>query len=105
MAVNCRPASRLSVERLLQLGLALSRAEVRRLVADERIRLPFAPDAKAHQDFELTIHGPGSVDAAKHAKSLDAPDAEHPGLARTGLRPHPARSSHTGPRRTRRSLM
>lgn len=93
------------VERLLQLGLALSRAEVRRLVADERIRLPFAPDAKAHQDFELTVHGPGFVDAAKHAKSLDAPGPEHPGLTRIGLRPHPARSSHTGPRRTRRSLM
>jgi hypothetical protein len=28
---------------------------VRRMVADGRIRLPLALDAKAHQDFELTI--------------------------------------------------
>ena len=43
------------VERLLTLGLGLSRAEVRRMVADGRIRLPLALDAKAHQDFELTV--------------------------------------------------
>jgi hypothetical protein len=43
------------VERLLMLGLGLGRAEVRRLVADQRIRLPLAPHAKAHQDFEFTI--------------------------------------------------
>ncbi|RGD56522.1 DUF1062 domain-containing protein [Kitasatospora xanthocidica] len=79
------------VERLLQLGLGLSRAEVRRLVADGRIRLPFAPDAKAHQDFELTIHGPGSVDAAKHAKSPDTPAAERTDPARIGLPPAPGR--------------
>jgi hypothetical protein len=35
-------------ERLLTLGLGLSRAEVRRMVADGRIRLPLALDAKAH---------------------------------------------------------
>ncbi|SDS87139.1 hypothetical protein SAMN05216371_0788 [Streptomyces sp. TLI_053] len=75
------------VERLLQLGLGLSRAEVRRLVADGRIRLPFAPDAKAHQDFELTIHGPGSVDAAKHAKSPGTPDAGRTGPTPTGPTP------------------
>jgi hypothetical protein len=45
------------VERLLMLGLGLSRAEVRRMVADGRIRLPLALDAKAHQDFELAIAG------------------------------------------------
>ena len=45
------------VERLLMLGLGLSRAEVRRMVADGRLRLPLALDAKAHQDFELTIDG------------------------------------------------
>jgi hypothetical protein len=45
------------VERLLMLGLGLSRGEVRRMVADGRIRLPLALDAKAHQDFELTIDG------------------------------------------------
>ena len=39
------------------LGLGLSRAEVRRMVEDGRIRLPLALDAKAHQDFELTIDG------------------------------------------------
>ncbi|MFI6154470.1 DUF1062 domain-containing protein [Kitasatospora sp. NPDC051170] len=74
------------VERLLQLGLGLSRAEVRRLVANGRIRLPFAPDVKAHQDFQLAIHGPGSVDAAEHAKSLDAPIAERTDLAGSGCR-------------------
>ena len=53
------------VERLLMLGLGLSRGTVRRLVADRRIRLPFAPDAKAHQDFEFTIDAPGST--GRHA--------------------------------------
>ncbi|MGW2378046.1 MULTISPECIES: DUF1062 domain-containing protein [Kitasatospora] len=77
------------VERLLQLGLGLSRAEVRRLVADGWIRLPFAPDAKAHQDFELTIHGPGSVDAAKPAKAVDLPTGERTAPARIGLPPAP----------------
>jgi len=43
------------VERLLMLGLGLSRVEVRRMVADQRIRLPLALPAKAHQDFEFTI--------------------------------------------------
>jgi len=47
------------VERLLMLGLGLSRVDVRRMVADGRIRLPLALDAKAHQDFELTIDGAG----------------------------------------------
>ena len=45
------------VERLLMLGLGLSRGEVRRLVADRRIRLPLPLGAKAHQDFELTVCG------------------------------------------------
>ena len=45
------------VERLLTLGLGLSRAEVRRMVADGRIRLPLALDAKAYRDFELTVDG------------------------------------------------
>jgi len=45
------------VERLLTLGLGLSRAEVRRMAADGRIGLPLALDAKAHQDFELTVDG------------------------------------------------
>ncbi|MFF4562233.1 DUF1062 domain-containing protein [Streptomyces sp. NPDC001435] len=43
------------VERLLMLGLGLSRTEVRRMVADGRIRLPLTPGAKTHRDFELTI--------------------------------------------------
>ncbi|WP_300612079.1 hypothetical protein [Trebonia sp.] len=45
------------MERLLMLGLGLSRGEVRRMVADGRIRLPLALDAKAHHDFELTVDG------------------------------------------------
>ena len=45
------------VERLVMLGLGLSRAEVRRMVADGRIRLPLAPDAKAQRDFEFTVGG------------------------------------------------
>lgn len=43
------------VERLLMLGLGLSRAEVRRMVARGRIRLPLPLDAKTHQDFEFTV--------------------------------------------------
>ena len=48
------------VERLLVLGLGLSRAEVRRMVADQRIHLPLALSAKAKQDFELTVDVGGS---------------------------------------------
>ncbi|MEV6208413.1 DUF1062 domain-containing protein [Kitasatospora sp. NPDC051914] len=71
------------VERLLMLGLGLSRTAVRRLVGDGRIRLPLALDAKAHRDFELTVHGPGSVDAAKHPKPLGTPtDLDHVELPR-----------------------
>jgi len=43
------------VERLLMLGLGLSRGEVRRMAAAGRIRLPLALDAKAHRDFEFTV--------------------------------------------------
>ena len=43
------------VERLLVLGLGLSRSEVRRMVADGCIELPLAPDAKARQGFEFTV--------------------------------------------------
>lgn len=43
------------VERLLVLGLGRSRTEIRRMVADGRIDLPMAPDAKAHQDFEFAL--------------------------------------------------
>jgi hypothetical protein len=43
------------VERLLMPGLGLSRNAVRRMVADGRIQLPTALDAKVHQDFEFTI--------------------------------------------------
>ncbi|MEU9132435.1 DUF1062 domain-containing protein [Kitasatospora sp. NPDC048540] len=72
------------VERLLALGLGLSRAEIRRLVGEGRIHLPMALDAKAHQDFELTIHGPGAVDAAKHSKLLAAPSGARTDLGRAG---------------------
>jgi hypothetical protein len=47
-------------ERLLMLGLGISRAEVQRAVADGRIRLPVALGAKAYQDFEFIIDGAGS---------------------------------------------
>jgi hypothetical protein len=57
------------VERLLMLGLGLSRAEVRRMVADQRIRLPMALDAKAHQDFELTVDGGRSARPPPGARS------------------------------------
>ncbi|WP_371497247.1 DUF1062 domain-containing protein [Kitasatospora sp. NBC_00374] len=80
------------VERLLMRGLGLSRTEIRRMAGDGRIRLPLALDAKAHQDFELTIHGPGSVEAAKHSKLLGAP---------TDLRAH---LSHVGWHDTPRQL-
>jgi hypothetical protein len=58
------------VERLLTLGLGLSRAEVRRMVADGRIRLPVALDAKVHQDFELTVDGGQSPRPPPSAQSL-----------------------------------
>ena len=47
------------VERLLMLGLGVSRADARRMVAEGRIRLPAALDAKGkvHQDFEFTVEG------------------------------------------------
>ncbi|MFC9326628.1 DUF1062 domain-containing protein [Kitasatospora sp. NPDC057015] len=61
------------VERLLMLGLGLSRTAVRRMVGAGRISLPMALDARTRQDFELTIHGPGSVDAAKQSRQLGAP--------------------------------
>ncbi len=44
-------------ERLLMLGLGLSRPAVRRLIAQGRIRLPLPGDAKAHHDFEFTMGG------------------------------------------------
>ncbi|MYT30266.1 MULTISPECIES: DUF1062 domain-containing protein [unclassified Streptomyces] len=81
------------VERLLMLGLGISRTAVRRMVADGRVHLPLAPDAKAHQDFELTIDGPGSVDAAKHSKLLGAPADVRTGLSHVGLHDAPQQLS------------
>jgi hypothetical protein len=49
------------VERLLMLGLGRSRAEVRRMVADGRIRLPLALNTKANQDFEFTVEVTGGA--------------------------------------------
>jgi hypothetical protein len=72
--------ARIRVERLLMLGLGLSRAEVRRMVADGRVRLPLALEAKAHQDFELTIGGdrspgpPGRLAEAHRARRRTGPD-------------------------------
>ncbi|MFG2905367.1 DUF1062 domain-containing protein [Kitasatospora sp. NPDC048286] len=77
------------VERLLMLGLGLSRSGVRRMVGDGRIHLPLALDAKAHRDFELTIHGLGSVEAAKRSKLLGAPTDVRSDLSRVGLHDTP----------------
>ncbi|WP_405020916.1 DUF1062 domain-containing protein [Kitasatospora sp. NBC_00070] len=77
------------VERLLMRGLGLSRTEVRRMVGDGRIRLPFAPDAKTHRDFELTVHGPASAsaDAAQRSKLPGARSHRlRPALTDLGLR-------------------
>jgi hypothetical protein len=51
------------VERLLMLGLGISRTAVRRMHADGRIRLPIglALDAKVHQDFEFTTRRPSTA--------------------------------------------
>lgn len=43
------------VEKLLTKGLGLSRPAVKRLVDEGRIRLPMAVDAKARQDFVLSV--------------------------------------------------
>ncbi|MGW1056152.1 DUF1062 domain-containing protein [Streptomyces sp. NPDC001118] len=77
------------VERLLMRGLGLSRTAVRRMVGEGRIRLPLALDAKAHQDFELTLHGPGCVDAAKHPKLPGAPTDVRTDLSHVALRDTP----------------
>ena len=47
------------VERLLMLGLNVSRGEARRMVASGRVRLPMDLGAKAYQDFEFTVGGAG----------------------------------------------
>lgn len=65
------------VERVLMLGLGLSRTEIRRMAGDGRIHLPLALDAKAHRDFALTVHGPGSLDAARHAEPDVPTDRRH----------------------------
>jgi hypothetical protein len=87
------------VERLLMLGLGLSRSEIRRMAGDGRLHLPLALDAKAHRDFELTIHGPGSVDAARHAKP-DLPTDRSP----VRLHQSPQPSSTVPNRPMRRSI-
>jgi hypothetical protein len=63
------------VERLLTLGLGLSRAEVRRMVADGRIRLPLALDAKARQTFEFTVAGTGPHDRRQASEPSPASSA------------------------------
>ncbi|WP_084713500.1 DUF1062 domain-containing protein [Streptacidiphilus rugosus] len=82
------------VERLLMLGLGLSRSAVRRMVADGRIRLPLAPDAKAHRDFELTLHSPGAVDAAKQAGLPDGAIDRRTGSAHVEAQVPPPQSPH-----------
>ncbi|MGW6572061.1 DUF1062 domain-containing protein [Streptomyces sp. NPDC054945] len=83
------------VERLLMRGLGLSRSGVRRMVGDGRIHLPLALDAKAHRDFELTVHDLGSVDAAKHPKLLGAPTDVRTDLSRVGLHDTPQHASRS----------
>jgi hypothetical protein len=58
------------VERVLMLGLGLSRARVRRMAADGRIRLPLALGAKVYQDFEFTIAGAGPTAGGRYAQAL-----------------------------------
>jgi hypothetical protein len=48
-------AAPIRVERLLQLGLGISRAQVRRMVEAGRIRLPLGLDGKAWKDFTMTM--------------------------------------------------
>lgn len=43
------------VERLVMAGFGLSRAVVRGMVADGRVRLPVAVDAKVHEDFGFFV--------------------------------------------------
>ncbi|MGW6919263.1 DUF1062 domain-containing protein [Kitasatospora sp. NPDC054939] len=72
------------VERLLMLGLGLSRTAVRRMVAAGRIRLPLALDAKSHRDFEITVHGPGPVEATADSESPGARSGGRTDLFRAG---------------------
>lgn len=83
------------VERLLMLGLGLSRSGVRRMVGDGSIHLPLALDAKAHRDFELTIHDLGSVEAAKHSKLPGAETDVRTDLSRVGLHDTPQHLSRS----------
>ncbi|WP_327675124.1 DUF1062 domain-containing protein [Kitasatospora sp. NBC_00458] len=77
------------VERLLMLGLGVSRTEIRRMIGDGRIQVPPALGTKAHRDFEFTVRGPGPVEAVGHPEPLEAP---------TDLRTAPSR---VGPHDTR----
>ncbi|MFD0277275.1 DUF1062 domain-containing protein [Kitasatospora sp. NPDC127111] len=81
------------VERLLMLGLGLSRTAVRRMVGDGRIQLPPGLGAKAHRDFELTLHDRGAVDAAKHPELPGAPAEVRTDLSHLGSPGTPPRSS------------
>lgn len=59
------------LERLLTLGLGLSRSGIRHLVAAGRVQLPAPVDGKVHQDFEFTVAGlapagPGRLVEAPH---------------------------------------
>ncbi|MGY6019962.1 DUF1062 domain-containing protein [Streptomyces spinosirectus] len=64
------------VERLLMLGLGLSRTAVRRMVADGRIRLPLAPGAKTHRGFEITVDRSDPAGDAGGSTVLVAPAVE-----------------------------
>ncbi|MFI6656491.1 DUF1062 domain-containing protein [Streptomyces sp. NPDC050523] len=64
------------VERLLMLGFGLSRTAVRRMVADGRIRLPLAPGAKTHRDFEFTVARSDPAGVAKGSTVLVAAAVE-----------------------------
>ncbi|MFD7643602.1 DUF1062 domain-containing protein [Kitasatospora sp. NPDC059795] len=67
------------VERLLMLGLGLSRPRVRRMLAHGLVLLPPGLGAKAHRDFEFTLHRPAtppSVSAADVPAPARWPHAE-----------------------------
>ncbi|MER8185896.1 DUF1062 domain-containing protein [Kitasatospora sp. NPDC094015] len=71
------------LERLLVLGLGASRTEIRRLAGTGRLQLPAALNAKAHQDFDLTVR---PSDPAQHP----APTALRAALRR----PRPDATAH-----------
>ncbi len=86
------------VEKLLTAGFGLSRSAVRGMVDSGRIRLPMAIDAKAREDFALSVitttppSGDAAADQEAHpATAAPTSNAPHPQAARQQrrLRPPP----------------